>query len=408
MSSRVQASSRDATTPCVPWQLFRAPAGTGGTPLAPRQSQARELVQALSSSIDALAYVAAAPEEQAPEGDVPADGQDAAAARGPEALAVSAPEDVQHRLQAVLRRLDTAKEDSASAQEARDAVFHLLEVDVPARLLTCLDDLGFEARKDAMRLFRDMLRLGPLLGADGQVIEYVRTHPRISQLLFEGSGRPEVFTHCAQMLRSCTRYPQLVAYLYGQNAMNRLIDLARHQSFDISSEAFSSLRELLLAHKAVTAAYLQAHFTEFFGLYNGLLQADDYVTQRQALRLLSEVLLDRNFMQVMIEYVGNDLFLQIHMNLLRASSRAIQLEAFHIFKIFVANPNKPQRVQQILFRNKDRLVKLLVSAGKKRESDKNLMQDLKTVVGVLQALGSPVSSRVAPAAAPANPVVMVQ
>uniref|UniRef100_A0A7S2J6Y7 Calcium-binding protein 39 n=1 Tax=Alexandrium andersonii TaxID=327968 RepID=A0A7S2J6Y7_9DINO len=267
--------------------------------------------------------------------------------------------------------------------------------------------MDFEARKDAMRLFGTVLRVGPQLGADGQVIEYVRTHPRISELLLEGSSRPEVFSLCAQMLRSCMRYPELVAFLHDQKAMSRLIDLARHQSFDVSSEAFSSLRELLLAHKAVTAGYLEAHFAAFFGQFNALLQADDYVTQRQALRLLSEVLLDRSFMQVRVEYVGNDMFLQIHMNLLRDKSKAIQLEAFHVFKIFVANPNKPYRVQQILFRNKVRLAKLLEAIGVKRESEKALTQDLKTVVSVLQAMGPPVSPCVASVVAPANEVVMV-
>jgi len=252
-----------------------------------------------------------------------------------------------------------------------------------------------------------VLCLGPQLRADEQVIEYVRTHPRISQLLLEGSGRPEVFSHCAQMLRSCTRYPQLVAYLQAENAMSRLIDLARHESFDISSEAFSSLREFLLAHKAVTATFLEAKFADFFERFHELLQADDYVTQRQALRLLGEVLLDRSFAQVMLKYVNSDRFLQIHMNLLRDDSRAIQLEAFHVFKIFVGNPDKPGRVRQILYRNRERLAKLLEAIGWKRDSDKLLMQDLKTVARLLQALDPPTPPGAASTAVQANCAVMV-
>jgi len=292
-------------------------------------------------------------------------------------------------------------------QEAQEVVSHLLAADMPARLVTCLDVLEFETRKDAMRLFFAVLKLGTQVGADGQVIEYVRTHSRISQLLLEGSGRPQVFTYFAQMLRYCMRYPQLVAYFHGEGATTRLIELARHESFDVSSEAFSSLRELLLAHKTVSAAYLQANFQEFFEHFNTLLQVQDYVTQRQALRLLGEVLLDRSFMQVMVAYVGNEQFLQIHMNLLRDESKAIQLEAFHVFKIFVANPSKPQRVQHILHRNKERLVKLLEALGAKRESDKPLVQDLKTVIGIVQALEPPGRTPVENTTVEANPVVMV-
>mmetsp|Transcript_102499 Transcript_102499/g.289868 ORF Transcript_102499/g.289868 Transcript_102499/m.289868 type:complete len:407 (+) Transcript_102499:74-1294(+) len=388
--------------PCVPWKLFRGnAAGASGTSSAVggRQWQPREICRALSDSIDALAPADAAGRERAEQltgtSDHPAEAR------------ASVLEEVQNCLQAVLRRLDAANQDATSMQEAQEVVSHLLAADMPARLVTCLDVLEFETRKDAMRLFFAVLKLGTQVGADGQVIEYVRTHSRISQLLLEGSGRPQVFTYFAQMLRYCMRYPQLVAYFHGEGATTRLIELARHESFDVSSEAFSSLRELLLAHKTVSAAYLQANFQEFFEHFNTLLQVQDYVTQRQALRLLGEVLLDRSFMQVMVAYVGNEQFLQIHMNLLRDESKAIQLEAFHVFKIFVANPSKPQRVQHILHRNKERLVKLLEALGAKRESDKPLVQDLKTVIGIVQALEPPGRTPVENTTVEANPVVMV-
>jgi len=273
----------------------------------------------------------------------------------------------------------------------------LLTADVPARLVMCIEALDFEARKDVMRLFRAILTLGPVLGTEAQAVEYVQNHPRILSLLLEGASRPEVFSHCENMLRSCTTYPQLVAHCHERSVGNRLIELAKDKCFDISSEAFSSLRELLLAQKAVTANYLQTHAEDFFVQYNTLLQVSDYVTQRQALRLLGEVLLDRTFMQVMVAYVGSEQFLQIHMNLLRDPSKAIVLEAFHVFKIFVANPHKPQRVQRILCRNRDRLVQRLEALGAERESDKSLGQDLRTVIGVLQTIGPPEASAVAPA-----------
>ena len=39
------------------------------------------------------------------------------------------------------------------------------------------------------------------------------------------------------------------------------------------------------------------------------------------------------------------------MTLLRDSSSSIQYEAFHVFKIFVANPHKDERVLDVLLRN---------------------------------------------------------
>mmetsp|Transcript_4526 Transcript_4526/g.10681 ORF Transcript_4526/g.10681 Transcript_4526/m.10681 type:complete len:403 (+) Transcript_4526:146-1354(+) len=401
MALTARPTPAGAPLPCVPWQLFRG-SGSSAAASAPaqgsRQAQPREHCRVLSDSVDALAALAG---ENC--------GTDAGSSSGAnEARAASLSEEVHDSLQAVVRQLQNVKEDAGSSvSEAREAILHLLATDVQAKLVVCLDALNFEARKDTMRLFGAVLRLGPLVGANAEVIEYVQTHPRIAQLLLEGSGRPEVFCHCAQMLRCCTRFPQLVAFLYDQNAMSRLIDLARHQTFDISTEAFCSLRELLLAHKDVSAAHLQAHFEECFELYNSLLQADDYVVQRQALRLLGQVLLDRSFMQVMVAYVGNERFMQIHMNLLRDKSKAIQLEAFHVFKIFVANPNKPPRVQHILYRNKERLVKVLETVAAKRQSDKSLAQDLGAVVGIIQALEAPSPLRAGPTEAQPESMVAV-
>merc|ERR1719460_3335850 len=100
-----------------------------------------------------------------------------------------------------------------------------------------------------------------------------------------------------------------------------VLNLTLHSSFDISSDAFCSLRELLLEHKGEASLYLQKHLQEFFGLYSKLLESDDYVTKRQGLRLLAEILLDEQFEPVMVKYVNDDKFLRIHMNLLRDDSR---------------------------------------------------------------------------------------
>ena len=47
------------------------------------------------------------------------------------------------------------------------------------------------------------------------------------------------------------------------------------------------------------------------------------------------------------------------MNLLRDKSPNIQFEAFHVFKVFVANPKKPEDITQILVNNRDKLIKYL-------------------------------------------------
>jgi len=306
-------------------------------------------------------------------------------------------EDIQKQLHDALEVLADAAErserDSCQGEHipdiAREIVAQFLAADLPSQLVASLAELEFEARKDVISVFSAIVRLGSHMGYE-PIQEYVRSHPVFFRLLVEGHGKPEIATHCGMMLRSCARHRELVeAFLASPEVPLRLIAYMRHESFDISSDAFASIHDILLMHKSVSAPFLEANFQEFFRLFNGLLQSDDYVTQRQALKLLSEVLLDRTFLRVMLAYIGDEQFLQIHMNLLLANSKAIQFEAFNVFKIFVANPQKPPRVQQILYKNREKLVKLLETLRSSRADDRQFAEDKNTVISKLQVMEAP-------------------
>ena len=56
-------------------------------------------------------------------------------------------------------------------------------------------------------------------------------------------------------------------------------------SFDLASDAFMTLKDVLRRHKSAVCAHLGVHYTEFFQLYEMLLQSPNYVTRRQALKV---------------------------------------------------------------------------------------------------------------------------
>jgi|SRR5882762_6509784 calcium binding protein 39 len=112
---------------------------------------------------------------------------------------------------------------------------------------------------------------------------------------------------------------------------------------------------------------------QFFASFTTLILSNNYVTKRQSLKLLGEILLDRANFNVMTRYIANETNLKMMMNLLRDKSKNIQFEAFHVFKVsnaavhimgqthtfaqvFVANPKKPPQIETILRRNKDKLL----------------------------------------------------
>ena len=51
---------------------------------------------------------------------------------------------------------------------------------------------------------------------------------------------------------------------------------------------------MLTRHKMLAADFLEANFEKVFANYQKLLHSDNYVTRRQSLKLLGELLLDRH------------------------------------------------------------------------------------------------------------------
>lgn len=68
-------------------------------------------------------------------------------------------------------------------------------------------------------------------------------------------------------------------------------------------------------------------------MYKELLHSPNYVTKRQSLKLLGEILLDRTNFNVMTRYISSEENLKDMMNLLKDKSKNIQFEAFHVFKV---------------------------------------------------------------------------
>nr|GMD10133.1 putative MO25-like protein At5g47540 [Ipomoea batatas] len=106
---------------------------------------------------------------------------------------------------------------------------------------------------------------------------------------------------------------------------------------------------------------------------------------RQANPLLGDILLDRSNSAVMTRYVSSRDNLRILMNLLRESSKSIQIEAFHVFKLFAANQNKPPDIVSILVANRSKLLRLFADFKTDKE-DEQFEADKAQVVKEIAAL----------------------
>jgi len=269
------------------------------------------------------------------------------------------------------------------------------------RLVLALDLLPFESRKHVQQVFsflirRDAVTLPSLLAACRSAVDSTGRQLDVMHKLVQlsGSPAPGLALNSGLMLREALRSEQLVAVVFATpdryiwpffenipgGQTGGLLDALK---FDLSSDAFATLRDMLTRHKPLAKEFLEARYRDLFGdtddapveaserggpqitnerryrLYDALLNSTNYVTRRQSLKLLGELLLDRNHFGVMMKYISVKRNLKQMMILLRDESKSIQFEAFHVFKVFVANPRKPDTIVRTLVRNQKLLVQYL-------------------------------------------------
>ena len=202
------------------------------------------------------------------------------------------------------------------------------------------------------QVFNNVLRRQ--IGTRSPTVEYIITKAEILFTLMAGYEHQEIALNCGTMLRECARYEALAKIMLNSEDFFNFFRYVEVSTFDIASDAFSTFKELLTRHKMLCAEFLEANYDQVFNHYQRLLNSENYVTRRQSLKLLGELLLDRhNFtvrhfieirydkggliiwcvLQVMTKYISNPDNLKLMMNMLKEKSRNIQFEAFHVFKV---------------------------------------------------------------------------
>jgi len=254
-------------------------------------------------------------------------------------------------------------------------------------LIQSLPLLDFEGKKYASQILSNLLKRQ--IGARYPTVDYIATKPEVLSALVSGYDLAEIALHSGIVLRECTKHESLARLVLLSDQFYQFFQYVEVPTFDIASDAFVSFRELLTIHKPLASEFLEQNYDKFFGEYKKLLLSENYVTKRQSLKLLGELLLDRHNYNVMQKYISNADNLKMMMNMLRDNSRSIQFEAFHVFKIFVANPNKSKEVMNILLKNKNQLIDFLSKFQADRREDDQFNDEKEFLIKQVRALQAP-------------------
>lgn len=258
----------------------------------------------------------------------------------------------------------------------KDNTFRLLVLSIPK--------LNLEACKDATQIVANLQRQqvqSRLIASD-----YLENNKDLMDILITGYKNMDIALHYGVMLRECIRHQSIAKYVLESEHMKDFFDYIQIANFDVASDASTTFKELLTRHKSTVADFLTKNYEWFFEEFNSkLLSSNNYITKRQAIKLLGDMLLDRSNAAVMMRYVSEKENLRILMNLLRDSSKNIQIEAFHVFKLFAANQNRPPEITTILTANKSKLLRLFNDLKLDRE-DEQFESDKGKIVDVISAL----------------------
>ncbi|PHT59466.1 hypothetical protein CQW23_01829, partial [Capsicum baccatum] len=152
--------------------------------------------------------------------------------------------------------------------------------------------------------------------------------------------------------------------------MKKFFDYMQIIEFDVASDATETFKELMTRHKSTVSEFLVENYDWFLTEFSAkLLESANYITIRQDIKILGYILLNLSNSALMTCYVGSKDNLRILMNLLREASKNTQLDAFHAFKLFVANRNKPTDIINIIMVNRSKLLHFFASFKVDKENE---------------------------------------
>ncbi|KAG6785187.1 hypothetical protein POTOM_010913 [Populus tomentosa] len=267
---------------------------------------------------------------------------------------------------------------NGQAEPNPDACAHLAQDffkhDTFRLLILSLPKLDLGARQNATHVIANLQRQR----VSGRLIasEYLENNLDLMDILLPGYEDGEIAVTYGAILRECLRHQIVARYVLETEHLKKVLTYVQIPNFDIASDAQATFKELMTRHKSTVAEFLSVNYDWFFQEYNSqLLESPSYITRRHAVKLLGNMLLDRSNSAVMVRYVSSLDNMRILMNLFRVSlslsdlpylltafscdPKTMQLETFHVFKLFVANQNKPPEIISVLVTNRSKLLRFL-------------------------------------------------
>ena len=259
---------------------------------------------------------------------------------------------------------------------------HAVNMNVFIVLITQMHKMPFESKKNIAFLFNFLFK------HENVFQDYVIDNPSIIWTIVAGY-RPEnkkIAMVASKMLSEIVKHPKVAHLILTSNELWRFLDTyVLLEEFEAQSSAFDVLRTLLTVHPE-SQDFLTHNYDKFWCLQQ-VIDIGQLCCEETCSKEYGAVLVVREHHDLMLKYVSEKSNLKIWMNLLRDPSESIQLEAFHVFKIFAGNPIMPDDVKHTLKINGGKILKFLEQFQEnKKVSDENFIDEKRLVIQCIKRL----------------------
>ncbi|AOW27450.1 calcium binding protein 39 [Candida albicans P57072] len=252
-------------------------------------------------------------------------------------------------------------------------------------LVVNLRKLDFDSRKDVVILFSTLLRR--TMANKSPTVDYlVHSKPEIITMLIKGPENLEIGLICGQILRDCIKFEVINRFVLYSPSFYNFFKYVQIPTFEIATDAMMTLHELLTTHRKLVSEFLGNNYDVFITAINKLITSKNYVTKRQSVKLLNELVSQRSNQQFLSKFFDDANNLKLTMLLLSDKSKNLQLEGFHTLKFFVANPKRSQKVTDILIKNKANFIEFFKTFDIASFHDSNIIEERDYTLGEIKNL----------------------
>lgn len=259
-----------------------------------------------------------------------------------------------------------------------------------------LSKLDFDSRKDVVVVYSTLLRRNSLNGvkqptttslSPPPVVDYlVHAHSNILDYLLRGPEHPEIALITGQIIRDCIKFERVNKYVLYSPLFWNFFKYVETPTFEIACDAMMTLNDVLTTHKKLVSEFLANNYETFMTKINGLIKSSNYVTKRQSVKLLNDLVSQKANYQFLHKYFADTKNLKYTMLLLSEKLKNLQLEGFHLLKFFVANPKRTSKVNETLIKNKSNFLEFFKTFDLASFHDSSLLEERNYIIKQIEEL----------------------